>query len=76
MIGFWETFFRESPSAHMEIENIFGLGIRCVLQWRYEWTNSAGDKAHLRGIDIFQVKEGLISEQLSYIKGEGGLEMS
>lgn len=66
---FWQDFFRESPSAHIEIEEIFGMGLRCVMRWRYEWVDTAGEKGHVRGVDIFKLKDGLISEKLSYVKG-------
>jgi limonene-1,2-epoxide hydrolase len=66
---FWQEFFRQSPQAHIEIEEIFGLGFRCVMRWRYEWVDMAGEKGHVRGVDIFQVKNGRISEKLSYVKG-------
>jgi predicted SnoaL-like aldol condensation-catalyzing enzyme len=66
---FWQDFFRESPNAHIEIEEIFGFGIRCVMRWRYDWVDAAGKKGHVRGVDIFQVKNGSICEKLSYVKG-------
>ncbi len=67
---FWQDFFRESPQAHIEIEEVFGFGnTRCVMRWKYEWVDAAGQKGHVRGVDVFQVKEGLISEKLSYVKG-------
>ncbi|MCL4265099.1 MAG: nuclear transport factor 2 family protein [Anaerolineae bacterium] len=66
---FWQEFFRQSPQAHIEIEEIFGLGYRCVMRWRYEWVDEAGEKGHVRGVDIFQVKNDLISQKLSYVKG-------
>jgi steroid delta-isomerase-like uncharacterized protein len=66
---FWQEFFRESPQAHIEIEDIFGLGMRCIMRWRYDWVDGAGQKGHVRGVDIFQVKNGFISEKLSYVKG-------
>jgi limonene-1,2-epoxide hydrolase len=66
---FWQTFFRESPQAHIEIEEIGGLGMRCVMRWRYSWVDTAGEKGHVRGVDIFLVKNGLICEKLSYVKG-------
>ncbi|MBI5032890.1 MAG: nuclear transport factor 2 family protein [Chloroflexi bacterium] len=66
---FWQDLFRESPHAHIEIEDIFGLGERCIMRWRYDWTDAAGKKGHIRGVDLFQVKNGLISEKLSYVKG-------
>jgi len=66
---FWQDFFRQSPRAHIQIEDIFGFGIRCVMRWRYEWTDAAGETGHVRGVDIFQMKDGLICEKLSYVKG-------
>ena len=66
---YWQDFFRLSPHAHIEIEEIFGLGIRCVARWRYDWIDAAEEKGHVRGVDLFQVKGGLISEKLSYVKG-------
>lgn len=66
---FWKNFFQESPQAHIEIEEIFGLGMRCVMRWKYEWIDAEGKKGHVRGVDIFQVREGLITEKFSYVKG-------
>jgi predicted SnoaL-like aldol condensation-catalyzing enzyme len=61
---FWQDFFRESPQAHIDIEEIFGTGNRCIMRWKYSW-----GEGHVRGVDIFKVVEGLISEKLSYVKG-------
>jgi predicted SnoaL-like aldol condensation-catalyzing enzyme len=66
---FWQDFFRESPHAHIEIEEIFGMGRRCLMRWKYEWVDTAGVKGHVRGVDIFKIDEGLITEKLSYVKG-------
>lgn len=66
---FWQALFRQSPGAHIKIEEIFGMGFRCVVRWRYDWEDTAGQKRHVRGADIIQVKEGLICEKLSYVKG-------
>jgi predicted SnoaL-like aldol condensation-catalyzing enzyme len=66
---FWQDFFAQSPQAHIEIEEIFGLSDRCVMRWRYTWVDAAGSKGHVRGVDLFQVKNGLICEKLSYVKG-------
>lgn len=65
---FWEDFFRASPNAHIEIEEIFGFGNRCIMRWRYDW-DDAGQKRHIRGVDLFQVRNGSICEKLSYVKG-------
>ena len=66
---YWQGFFSESPQAHIEIEEIFGLGFRCVMRWRYEWIDLSGRPGHVRGVDVFKLKDGLISEKLSYVKG-------
>lgn len=66
---FWLDFFRQSPQAHIEIEEIFGFRSQCVMRWRYEWVDGTGKKGHVRGVDIFHVKNGLITEKLSYVKG-------
>jgi predicted SnoaL-like aldol condensation-catalyzing enzyme len=66
---FWLDFFRESPQAHIEIEEIFGMGMRCIMRWKYEWTDASGIKGHVRGVDIFKVVEGFITEKFSYVKG-------
>ena len=66
---FWQDFFHASPQAHIDIEEIFGLGMRCVMRWRYSWVDPAGKPGHVRGVDVFQVKQGLISQKLSYVKG-------
>lgn len=66
---FWQDFFRESPHAHIDIEEIFGAGQHCIMRWKYSWVDSAGQKGHVRGVDIFREKEGLLSEKFSYVKG-------
>jgi steroid delta-isomerase-like uncharacterized protein len=66
---FWQDFFHESPEAHIDIEEIFGLGQRCIMRWKYSWADGAGQKGHVRGVDVFKVEAGLISEKFSYVKG-------
>ena len=67
---FWQDFFHESPQAHIDIEEVFGQGNnRCIMRWKYSWVDAAGQKGYVRGVDIFQVRDGLISEKLSYVKG-------
>ena len=66
---FWQGFFSTSPRAHIEIEEIFGLGFHCVMRWRYDWEAESGDRGYVRGVDIFKLKDGLICEHFSYVKG-------
>lgn len=66
---FWETFFRNSPHAHFAVEEIFASADRGVLRWRYTWQDAGGQSGHIRGVDIFRVREGKVAEKLSYVKG-------
>lgn len=65
----WESFFSSSPTAHFEAESLFAAGDRCVVQWRYQWTNADGSSSHVRGIDLFQVRDGKVAQKLAYVKG-------
>jgi ketosteroid isomerase-like protein len=66
--AYWEAFFRRSPRAHFETEEIFAAGDRCVVRWRYTWIRE-GKAGHERGVDIFRVQGGKVAEKLSYVKG-------
>lgn len=66
---FWQDFFRDSPQAHIDIEELFGLGERCVMRWKYSWVEASGSSGHVRGVDIFRVANRVIREKLSYVKG-------
>jgi hypothetical protein len=66
---FFQAFFSEVPNARVELEEILGLGLRCVACWRYAWEDARGVKGHVRGVGIFQEKNDLIAEILCYVKG-------
>ena len=66
---FWQEFFEQSPHAHIEIEEIFGMGLHCIMRWKYTWVDSAGQQGHVRGVDVYKMRGDLISEKLSYVKG-------
>lgn len=65
----WESFFAGSPNAHFETEEIFGAGDRCVVRWIYRWIDSDGQEGHVRGVDLFRVRDGKVAEKLAYVKG-------
>ena len=66
---FWQEFFLQSPQAHIKIEDIKGFGHSCIMRWRYDWVDEAGKPGHVRGVDLYQEKNGVICEKLSYVKG-------
>ena len=62
--AFWEGFFRSNPRASFTVEEQFAAGDRGVVRWRYDW-----DGGHVRGVDVFRVRDGRVAEKLSYVKG-------
>ncbi len=66
--AFWEQFFRSSPRARFESEDAFAAGDRCVVRWVYSWVKESGP-GHVRGVDVFRVRDGKVAEKLSYVKG-------
>ena len=67
--GFWEKFFRSSPDAHFESEDLFACGDRCTVLWLYTFTGRDGTQGHVRGVDVFRVRDGKVAEKFSYVKG-------
>ena len=67
--AFWERFFASSPTASFEQEEIVGCGDRCVVRWVYRWGGDGEAKGHVRGVDVFRVRDGRVAEKLSYVKG-------
>ena len=66
---FWEDFFRESPQARFETEDQYASGDRCTVRWVYHWVDGKGQPGHIRGVDVFRIRDGKVSEKLSYVKG-------
>ena len=67
--AFWEEFFAGSPHAHFAGEDQFAAGDRAVVRWRYTWRNADGTEGHIRGVDVFKVRDGKVAEKLAYVKG-------
>lgn len=65
---YWAQFFSANPDAHFDAEEIFASEDRCVVRWVYR-KSKEGKPWHLRGVDIFKVRDGKVSEKLAYVKG-------
>ena len=59
----WQPVF-DQAEGHFDFEEIFAAGDRLVQRWRYDWGTG-----HVRGVDVITVRDGLIAEKLSYVKG-------
>ena len=66
--AFWERFFQNSPDALFEAEEMFAAQDRCAVRWIYRKTRD-GQPWHLRGVDVFRVRDGKVAEKLAYVKG-------
>jgi ketosteroid isomerase-like protein len=67
--AFWEDFFHSSPHALFSTEESFASADRCVVRWVYDWQDTDGQSGHVRGVDIFRVRDGKVAEKLAYVKG-------
>jgi cation diffusion facilitator family transporter len=65
----WQEFFAASPTAHFDGEDVIATGDRCIVQWRYSWTNDDGSTSALRGVDVLRVRDGKVAEKFAYVKG-------
>ena len=59
----WQPIFDDLASA-FTVEETIEAGPRVVQRWRYDWTGG-----HVRGVDIFTVADGRITEKAAYVKG-------
>ncbi|MBI9050246.1 MAG: nuclear transport factor 2 family protein [Anaerolineaceae bacterium] len=67
---YWQNLFSTLAEVRIEIEEIFGMGDRCVMRCKYHWLDEAENEMYLRAVDIFKVRDELICEKFSYVKGD------
>ena len=59
----WSGIF-DHNSSRFEAEETFSAGDRVIQLWRCTWADG-----HVRGVDVFRVRDGRVSEKFSYVKG-------
>lgn len=60
----WQSIF-DDPNSRFEQEELLAAGSDAVVvRWTYHWADG-----HIRGMDLFRVRDGKVSEKLSYVKG-------
>ena len=65
----WEELFGNTQDPKFTDEDAFLSGDRALVRWRFTWTNDDGSEGHVRGVDVLRLRDGLVSEKLSYVKG-------
>ena len=65
----WDDLFRSSPRAQFDAEDLFAAGDRCTVCWVYRFDRDDPDAGHIRGGDVFRVRDGKVAEKFAYVKG-------
>jgi ketosteroid isomerase-like protein len=68
VVEFWRGWFARNADAVFEAEDIIIAGDRAVVLWIYRKPRN-GQPWHLRGIDVFTVRDGKVAAKLAYVKG-------
>ena len=68
VVEFWRGWFAHHPDARFETEEVILSGNRAVVLWVYRKMRN-GQSWHLRGVDIFTVRDGKVAAKLAYVKG-------
>lgn len=68
VLAFWREWFARNPDARFEVEEVIVSGDRGVVRWIYRKVRN-GQPWHLRGVDVFQVRDGKVAAKLAYVKG-------
>ena len=65
---FWRRWFECNPDARFEAEDLIASGSRATVLWVYHKMRN-GQPWHLRGVDVFTVRDGKVAAKLAYVKG-------
>ena len=66
--AFWRAWFAHNSDAAFEAEEVIVAGDHAVVLWVYRKSRN-GQPWHLRGVDIFTVRDGKVAAKLAYVKG-------
>jgi|SRR5271166_2879593 len=65
---FWRGWFARNADAHFDAEEVIVSGNRATVLWVYRKMRN-GQPWHLRGVDVFTVRDGKVAAKLAYVKG-------
>ena len=68
VVEFWRGWFARNADAVFEAEDVIASGDRAVVLWVYRKPRNA-QAWHLRGVDVFTVRDGKVAVKLAYVKG-------
>jgi ketosteroid isomerase-like protein len=67
VVEFWRGWFVRNPDARFEAEEVIVSGSRATVLWVYRKVRN-DQPWHLRGIDVFTVRDGKVAAKLAYVK--------
>lgn len=56
------------PGTHYDLEELIATADACTARWTRRWTGPEGQSQHVRGVDVFHVRDGRITHKLAYVK--------
>ena len=68
VVAFWREWFGRNPDARFESEEMIVTGDRAIVRRVYRKMRN-GQPWHLRGVDLFAVRDGKVAAKLAYVKG-------
>jgi len=68
VVEFWRTWFARNSDAHFDAEEMIVSGHRATVLWVYRKMRN-GQPWHIRGVDVFTVRDGKVAAKLAYVKG-------
>ncbi len=68
VVEFWRAWFARNTDARFEAEEVIVSGNRATVLWVYRKMRN-GQPWHLRGVDVFTVRDGKVAAKLAYVKG-------
>ena len=68
VVQFWRDWFSRNSDSTFEAEDVIVCGDRAVVCWVYRKLRN-GQPWHLRGVDVFTIRNGKVAAKLAYVKG-------
>jgi ketosteroid isomerase-like protein len=68
VVEFWRGWFVRNPDARFDAEEMIVSGNRATVLWVYRKMRN-GQPWHIRGVDVFTVRDGKVAAKLAYVKG-------
>jgi len=68
VVEFWRGWFEHNADAHFDAEEVIVSGNRATVLWVYRKMRN-GQPWHLRGVDVFTLREGKVAAKMAYVKG-------